>query len=74
MADVTAAEISREDVLTAVGNGGTFGEIVLRLRMHMEKPISDERVVDRALQRERRAGVIESVARRWRKVEGRGNG
>lgn len=71
-AKVSAAEIGRAELLEVIGSGGTFGEIVLRFRQRY--PDIGERAIDRLLQRERRAGVIESVAKRWRKAEGRGDG
>jgi hypothetical protein len=68
-AKVSAAEIGRAELLEVLGNGGTFRDVVLRFRQRY--PDIGERAIDRLLQRERRAGVVESVARRWRRVEGR---
>lgn len=64
----SASDISREDVLTAIEGDGRFFVVVSKMRRHMQNPTIDERVIDRALQRERKAGVVESVSRRWRRV------
>ena len=73
----SAAYISRADVLAVIrelDGDARFFRVVGRMRRRFGRSDIDERVIDRALQRERRAGVIESVARRWRRVEGRSDG
>lgn len=69
-----AEGITRDEVLHAVADDGRFFVVVSKIRIIKGNPLLDERIIDRALQRERRAGVIESVARRWRAVEGRSDG
>lgn len=67
-------DITRQEILDAIEGDGRFFVVHAKLRKAKNDPELHYRLVDLALQRERRAGVIESVARRWRAVEGRGDG
>jgi hypothetical protein len=62
---MTGKDISTEQVLAAVGDGATFGDMCAKLGLPC-----DSRALDQALQREKRAGRIRlGEKRRWVKAD-----
>ncbi len=60
---LTGKDISREQLVAAMGDGATFAELAKKLELRQV----DDRALDGALQREKRKGVVAfGKDRRWR--------